>query len=168
MGMARGGDRGHPCRFRQRRRHCRRPKRCHRFLGGDRPKCRHAADRHRRLSLVWVDLGRGGHRPDQPAAIQPDRRGDWARAGRGGPLCGRGWGSAGDSDHLPAIAWSVDCSRPDSRPGVPAPADRDRKSTRLNSSHVEISYAVFCLKKKKKKKNTYFTKKKKKKDKSTS
>src|SRR5690554_7458660 len=30
--------------------------------------------------------------------------------------------------------------------------DRDRKSTRLNSSHVRISYAVFCLKKKKKKK----------------
>src|SRR5437870_8518570 len=28
---------------------------------------------------------------------------------------------------------------------------RDRKSTRLNSSHVAISYAVFCLKKKKKK-----------------
>src|SRR5690349_23677210 len=28
----------------------------------------------------------------------------------------------------------------------------DRKSTRLNSSHVEISYAVFCLKKKKKNK----------------
>src|SRR5438874_6187799 len=30
----------------------------------------------------------------------------------------------------------------------------DRKSTRLNSSHVEISYAVFCLKKKKKKKES--------------
>src|SRR5690606_41899062 len=30
-----------------------------------------------------------------------------------------------------------------------APAARDRKSTRLNSSHVKISYAVFCLKKKK-------------------
>src|SRR5436309_7038252 len=30
---------------------------------------------------------------------------------------------------------------------------RDRKSTRLNSSHVKISYAVFCLKKKKKKSN---------------
>src|SRR2546430_13188110 len=28
-------------------------------------------------------------------------------------------------------------------------ADRDRKSTRLNSSHSQISYAVFCLKKKK-------------------
>src|SRR5207253_11383134 len=32
-----------------------------------------------------------------------------------------------------------------------AGAVRDRKSTRLNSSHVAISYAVFCLKKKKKK-----------------
>src|SRR5690349_22947495 len=31
--------------------------------------------------------------------------------------------------------------------GSPAPR-KDRKSTRLNSSHVEISYAVFCLKKK--------------------
>src|SRR5438034_10194480 len=29
-------------------------------------------------------------------------------------------------------------------------ADKDRKSTRLNSSHTVISYAVFCLKKKKK------------------
>src|SRR5207249_5253344 len=32
-----------------------------------------------------------------------------------------------------------------------APGILDRKSTRLNSSHVSISYAVFCLKKKKKK-----------------
>src|SRR2546430_17539937 len=31
----------------------------------------------------------------------------------------------------------------------------DRKSTRLNSSHSQISYAVFCLKKKKKKHNIY-------------
>src|SRR5690554_7679073 len=31
---------------------------------------------------------------------------------------------------------------------------KDRKSTRLNSSHVRISYAVFCLKKKKKNKKT--------------
>src|SRR2546426_4850054 len=30
-----------------------------------------------------------------------------------------------------------------------APGTRDRKSTRLNSSHLVISYAVFCLKKKK-------------------
>src|SRR6266540_6318066 len=34
---------------------------------------------------------------------------------------------------------------------VPVPFDiEDRKSTRLNSSHITISYAVFCLKKKKK------------------
>src|SRR3712207_7224444 len=34
--------------------------------------------------------------------------------------------------------------------GADAIAVRDRKSTRLNSSHANISYAVFCLKKKKK------------------
>src|SRR5947209_16645831 len=33
----------------------------------------------------------------------------------------------------------------------PVRRDQDRKSTRLNSSHANISYAVFCLKKKKKK-----------------
>src|SRR6266704_4247723 len=39
----------------------------------------------------------------------------------------------------------------DLRPGVASGhAPSDRKSTRLNSSHVSISYAVFCLKKKKK------------------
>src|SRR5437773_6275384 len=34
-------------------------------------------------------------------------------------------------------------------------ASGDRKSTRLNSSHITISYAVFCLKKKKKKNTVY-------------
>src|SRR5690625_6919743 len=34
------------------------------------------------------------------------------------------------------------------------PSQGDRKSTRLNSSHVAISYAVFCLKKKNKKEKT--------------
>src|SRR6266496_3315937 len=42
---------------------------------------------------------------------------------------------------------------------------RDRKSTRLNSSHVEISYAVFCLKKKKKKTGNSTSDKKEKKKK---
>src|SRR3989442_8642064 len=51
---------------------------------------------------------------------------------------------------------------PPSRPGSPGRASGgarggreggDRKSTRLNSSHVRISYAVFCLKKKKHKEN---------------
>src|SRR5579872_7562466 len=40
---------------------------------------------------------------------------------------------------------------------------QDRKSTRLNSSHVRISYAVFCLKKKKKHKDARYKKNKKKK-----
>src|SRR3712207_8488253 len=39
---------------------------------------------------------------------------------------------------------------PSARTAVYAAADRDRKSTRLNSSHANISYAVFCLKKKNK------------------
>src|SRR5688572_31640894 len=48
--------------------------------------------------------------------------------------------------------------RPKSRASAEVPTasmadiDADRKSTRLNSSHSQISYAVFCLKKKKKKK----------------
>src|SRR5256885_12557742 len=39
--------------------------------------------------------------------------------------------------------------RSGSRAGCAREPDRDRKSTRLNSSHLVISYAVFCLKKKK-------------------
>src|SRR6266511_5338632 len=50
-------------------------------------------------------------------------------------------------------------------PGAAGPGE-DRKSTRLNSSHVKISYAVFCLKKKKKK-NYHSSIKKKKKKKNT-
>src|SRR6266480_5764022 len=41
---------------------------------------------------------------------------------------------------------------------------RGRKSTRLNSSHMSISYAVFCLQKKKKKKENSSRRKKKKKE----
>src|SRR5438105_5423433 len=47
------------------------------------------------------------------------------------------------------------CADGESRPrhGCSARSALDRKSTRLNSSHEWISYAVFCLKKKKKKEN---------------
>src|SRR5690554_7050863 len=47
----------------------------------------------------------------------------------------------------PEIAYALN----DSESSVLFIDDADRKSTRLNSSHVRISYAVFCLKKKKKK-----------------
>src|SRR5690606_41089517 len=58
------------------------------------------------------------------------------------------------SQNKPCV-WGSRCSLPMLQamqtcgPGILEMA-RDRKSTRLNSSHVKISYAVFCLKKKKK------------------
>src|SRR6266487_5376420 len=56
-------------------------------------------------------------------------------------------------------------ARCDRSPPCPGPRSRtrpDRKSTRLNSSHPSISYAVFCLKKKKKKHKLVHREKKKK------
>src|SRR5215211_6092108 len=53
------------------------------------------------------------------------------------------------------------CRSPRARLPPRRPA-RDRKSTRLNSSHTVISYAVFCLKKKKQKKKSFRIKKQKK------
>src|SRR5689334_24094669 len=61
--------------------------------------------------------------------------------GRAGRCVGRGPAS-GSGSQASCGGWSQ---------SVPA-ASSDRKSTRLNSSHSSISYAVFCLKKKKKKK----------------
>src|SRR5437899_10110542 len=43
----------------------------------------------------------------------------------------------------------LDTARRQDADSFDAPGARDRKSTRLNSSHLGISYAVFCLKKKK-------------------
>src|SRR5690349_23641390 len=75
-------------------------------------------------------------------------------------------GGDGSVHHLPQHVHAADASHRrrhvgglhlllESRPTLEGGArQRDRKSTRLNSSHVEISYAVFCLKKKKKK-NTH-------------
>src|SRR5205814_4769228 len=57
--------------------------------------------------------------------------------------------NASDFENLPAVDWVIDAA---ANPSVLAGVDnqRDRKSTRLNSSHLGISYAVFCLKKKRK------------------
>src|SRR5690242_21441433 len=62
------------------------------------------------------------------------------------------------SDQLRPAGWtSADAAGLPILPGLVRPdeikaghIDQDRKSTRLNSSHMSISYAVFCLKKKKK------------------
>src|SRR5258707_2559339 len=59
-------------------------------------------------------------------------------------------------DALPISDWSSSSTRccpssaPPRRTALSPSSARDRKSTRLNSSHANISYAVFCLKKKKK------------------
>src|SRR5256885_9725034 len=59
------------------------------------------------------------------------------------PICNQDCGAPSTPlRHRRAMASSV----------IPSSRSRDRKSTRLNSSHLVISYAVFCLKKKKKKK----------------
>src|SRR3712207_7144294 len=49
------------------------------------------------------------------------------------------------------LALTIDYVLTDNKPLPDVVPDKDRKSTRLNSSHANISYAVFCLKKKKKK-----------------
>src|SRR6266487_3884841 len=98
------------------------------------------------------DAGRGDAGGPALAAARAARDGEVrARAGadradRRGPLLG----DPAEQVHRPQA---------DVRPGR-----RDRKSTRLNSSHPSISYAVFCLKKKKKIKFTIKHKKKKKKN----
>src|SRR5687768_15254162 len=55
------------------------------------------------------------------------------------------------TDVSPLLRWSLAVI---AGGGAAATTQADRKSTRLNSSHGYISYAVFCLKKKKKKKKT--------------
>src|SRR5690554_7683344 len=87
-----------------------------------------------------------GYRP--PQAVAPARAGARpvpARTGTGRTPAGR----------LLLFADARRKVEPDEliRLDARASAKRDRKSTRLNSSHVRISYAVFCLKKKKKYKN---------------
>src|SRR5438105_12324162 len=79
----------------------------------------------RRRRLFPPRVARRRDRPDQAARRRADRR---ARAGPAGSSARNGTGTRGSS--------------------------RDRKSTRLNSSHEWISYAVFCLKKKNRKTKT--------------
>src|SRR5699024_11731536 len=73
------------------------------------------------------------------------------RDGRGGPPrarhreAGEAGGRRGARGHHPRVRRRHGRPRRPRRGGA---AGGDRKSTRLNSSHVSISYAVFCLKKK--------------------
>src|SRR5690606_39612713 len=80
------------------------------------------------------DLGFFAGRAQPP--VEPGQARIEAGCGDGGEVEGGAHMGAPASD--PALA-----------SGSAAVAGEDRKSTRLNSSHVKISYAVFCLKKKK-------------------
>src|SRR5256885_12066180 len=74
-------------------------------------------------------------RVDRPNQLMPSAVG-WARRLEG----------MASSSSLEWMGWN----RPSTSPRYRRAASTDRKSTRLNSSHLVISYAVFCLKKKKK------------------
>src|SRR3712207_7801124 len=78
--------------------------------------------------------------------VQPDV--DGRRGQRQGEV--RGGVADGDRDEAGAGDDRAAEDEGRARPAAVAPPARDRKSTRLNSSHANISYAVFCLKKKKK------------------
>src|SRR6266511_4160045 len=100
----------------------------------------------------------GGHRPSGGGALAP-AGGVRVRRGRGGRRCRpaggvrrerlRGAQPARRAGADPARARHGGQGHPGARLSLPGQFARDRKSTRLNSSHVKISYAVFCLKKKK-------------------
>src|SRR3989442_7600666 len=53
-----------------------------------------------------------------------------------------------DCPHATLVTWGESVGLPPGQMGNSEVGHLDRKSTRLNSSHVRISYAVFCLKKK--------------------
>src|SRR3712207_7580650 len=75
-----------------------------------------------------------------PILCCPNARGYRLFAGRNCPKISRyGW----------PLLDNYSSRRPSACGGGGASAPKDRKSTRLNSSHANISYAVFCLKKKK-------------------
>src|SRR6266568_8249385 len=94
-----------------------------------------------RARSALAAAARSSHRWRSALPCPAGRSGTWSR--RTGPWngvrTGRGRNHPGPSGHT-----------------------LDRKSTRLNSSHSSISYAVFCLKKKKKKLYNFYFKKKKK------
>src|SRR5688572_32030837 len=88
--------------------------------------------------------GEGGLRPHH---VKPGRQ------AVGPQRVGRPDRQAAEVGRRPAAPWVEDVAEAlavhDNPPLAVAGGREDRKSTRLNSSHSQISYAVFCLKKKK-------------------
>src|SRR5438132_4839846 len=100
------------------------------------------ASSQRRASRKYPRARQNGHKP---AANLPARSASRFWTDQASAARTLGCSASRRSSHW---TWSVP------RSARSAPSARDRKSTRLNSSHTVISYAVFCLKKKKKKNST--------------
>src|SRR2546426_6000220 len=98
-----------------------------------------------------VGGGGGGRGPDRCAHAHLDERCEALGQSQIARPLGREWSaSAREHGDLPAVAELARLAQQEAHPQFPPPRVEDRKSTRLNSSHLVISYAVFCLKKKKK------------------
>src|SRR5256885_2694271 len=80
-----------------------------------------------------------------PVGLLPELK-NWTRPN---PVFGRSplFAASGMANTIAKAAYRKEAQPP--KNATPAKIPRDRKSTRLNSSHLVISYAVFCLKKKK-------------------
>src|SRR2546426_2065461 len=109
--------------------------------------------RHRVAAGAATRLGHGGGRTVRDFGLRPGGRAESGAAGAretGGATPNRrgGMRSACTTTLLAMLVAATPLGAQEVHP--PAGRRSDRKSTRLNSSHLVISYAVFCLKKKKK------------------
>src|SRR5471032_2357575 len=134
------------------------------------PLCDRVSGHRRRRGAGVGDCRALGLRADrlQELPLRVESVGDPGLAGRAlaGVLGHQGVDRVGDDlqrrgqSVVPSQSQPPGASRHRAWPAGPRRRS-DRKSTRLNSSHITISYAVFCLKKKKKKKNNIKMNKKK-------
>src|SRR5437868_12741714 len=132
-----------------------RPRTARRTRQGGRAARGCARGRSRGQGSHRVDRRRG--RPRQDAARGRAARGSASarRTRRAGALLAVRRASRVRRDLRPLASSARDRDERADRDRTPHAHRKDRKSTRLNSSHVSISYAVFCLKKKKVTINVY-------------
>src|SRR5207253_10699919 len=104
------------------------------------------------LSLLFSCYDDAGGLHSFPTRRSSDLAVERDQLRRDGAAIDRLLAQGGGGDGLPTEALSAIGSvqhAPELSNALKELSDKDRKSTRLNSSHVAISYAVFCLKKKK-------------------
>src|SRR5690625_6695284 len=104
------------------------------------------------MAKIFIDAGHGGHDPGAVGSRSKEKDNVLKVAKRLKILLE-------SHGHVVIMSRSTDVFIPLSERARMANAWGDRKSTRLNSSHVAISYAVFCLKKKKEEEKEEYNKK---------